>query len=227
MFTAACYNIKCASLVGFDMSLIANDIKAVGADIAGIQEVDRLTARNGKIDTMPVLADCCNLNFYGFAKAMPYNGGEYGIGFLSRFRPENKYFHALPSMQGLEPRVFCSVQLSIQQRPVCFVNTHLSYENTEIQKIQLKALGNYLWSLDMPFVLTGDFNTDNFDVFENLGVPVTLMNNKNRIYRSFYPSNIAIDNIIISHSLKFVKTGMYTATRNSDHYMLYAQIDFI
>ncbi len=227
MFTAVSYNIKCASLTDFDISFAANDIKAVGADIAGLQEIDRMTERNGYIDVMPAASSLSGMDYFGFFGAMPYRGGEYGIGFLSKYKPMNQSFHALPSMPGLEPRIFCSVQLNIQNKNICFINTHLSYENEKIQRLQLKALGEYLSALNMPFVVTGDFNTDNFVLFDDLGIPVSLLNNNDRYYPSFYPSNTAIDNIIISKSLKFIKTGMYTAACNSDHYMIYAVIDFI
>ena len=52
------------------------------------------------------------------------------------------------------------------------------------------------------------------------------MNNPDSRFPSFYPENSAIDNIVISDGLRFIKTGMYTDSQNSDHYMIYAQIEF-
>lgn len=226
MFTAASYNIKCGQDTDFDFTPIGCDLQAVKADIAGIQEVDRLTKRNKNTDTMPVLCEKAALHYHSFAAAMPYKGGHYGIGCLSRFEILTSYTEALPGGAGLEPRVFMSSKVDIGGKQLCFVNTHLSYENTDIQKKQMEALGCYLRALNIPFVLTGDFNTEDFNLFDKLAVPVKLMNNPDSRFPSFYPGNSAIDNIVISDGLRFIKTGMYTDSQNSDHYMIYAQIEF-
>lgn len=227
MFNVVSYNIKCGSLTDFDFSPIGEDIKAVNADIAGIQEVDRLTERNGNIDTMPLLAKASGLAYHGFAPSLPFQGGHYGIGYMSRFKPEQVQSALLPGQGKLEPRVFICVKLSVENKTLYFINTHLSYENTEIQQKQMKELGRYLHTLNSPFVLTGDFNTENFELFSLLDLPVTLMNNSESYFPSFYPDSCAIDNIIISNELKFIETGCYTKTQNSDHHMIYAKIDFI
>lgn len=226
MFTVASYNIQGGYITDYDFSPIGGDLRAVKADIAGIQEVDRLTKRNKNTDTMPVLCEKSALSYHSFAAAMPFKGGHYGIGCLSRFELLKSYTEALPGIAELEPRVFMSSEVNIDGKRLCFINTHLSYESTDIQKKQMEALGRYLRTLNIPFVLTGDFNTEDFTMFDKLAVPVKLMNNPDSRFPSFYPDNIAIDNIVISAGLRFIKTGMYTDSQNSDHYMIYAQIEF-
>lgn len=224
MITVASYNIKCGALTDFEFTPIARDISAVNADIVGVQEVDRLTRRNGGIDTMPRLSEAAKLKYHAFAPAMPYSGGHYGIGCLSRFEPESIYRAPLPCTGDFEPRTFMSLRLTVHGRKITFLNTHLSFESKDLQKLQISALSKYLNALDTPFILTGDFNTDCFKMLEELGSDITLMNNSRNYFPSFYPENAAIDNIIISKELKFITRSMYTVTENSDHYMIYAQI---
>ena len=94
----------------------------------------------------------------------------------------------------------------------------------------MSALGEYVSTLKYPFVLTGDFNTENFTLFDTMSEsaksPVQLMNSSQSRFASFYPENAAIDNIVISKGLNFIDKGMYTLSKNSDHYMIYAQIEF-
>ena len=230
MFKVASYNIKCGAMTGFDCSMQGCDLKNAGADIAGIQEVDEHTERNGFTQTMAPLSKFASLSNFQFAEAMPYKGGSYGIGILSRYKPKGMYTAHLPLQSGLEPRVFCAMLLEIDNNPLYFINTHLSYESVTLQKEQMSALGKYLSTLKYPFVLTGDFNTEDFTLFdilsESIKSPIQLMNSGKNRFASFYPTGSEIDNIVISKGLKFTETGMYTKSKNSDHYMIYAQIEF-
>lgn len=230
MFKVASYNIKCGSMTGFDYSMQGLDLKKAGVDIAGIQEVDERTERNGSTETMASLSTFSGLCHFQFTKAMPYREGSYGIGILSRYKPRSIHTARLPGQSGLEPRVFCALLLEIDGTPLYFINTHLSYESRMLQKRQMSALGEYLSTLKHPFVLTGDFNTENFTLFDTLSEstksPVQLMNSSESRFASFYPDNAAIDNIVISKGLKFIDKGMFTLSKNSDHYMIYAQIEF-
>ena len=230
MFKVASYNIKCGSMTGFDYSMQGLDLKKAGVDIAGIQEVDERTERNGSTETMASLSTFSGLCHFQFTKAMPYREGSYGIGILSRYKPRSIHTARPPGQSGLEPRVFCALLLEIDGTPLYFINTHLSYESRMLQKRQMSALGEYLSTLKHPFVLTGDFNTENFTLFDTLSEstksPVQLMNSSESRFASFYPDNAAIDNIVISKGLKFIDKGMFTLSKNSDHYMIYAQIEF-
>lgn len=230
MFKVASYNIKCGSMTGFDYSMQGLDLKNAEADIAGIQEVDERTERNGYTETMASLSTFSELCHFRFTEAMPYREGSYGIGILSRYKPQSIYTARLPSQSGLEPRVFCALLLEIDGAPLYFINTHLSYKSQTLQKKQMSALGEYVSTLKYPFVLTGDFNTENFTLFDTMSEsaksPVQLMNSSQSRFASFYPENAAIDNIVISKGLKFIDKGMYTLSKNSDHYMIYAQIEF-
>ena len=217
-------------MTGFDYSMQGLDLKKAGVDIAGIQEVDERTERNGSTETMASLSTFSGLCHFQFTKAMPYREGSYGIGILSRYKPRSIHTARLPGQSGLEPRVFCALLLEIDGTPLYFINTHLSYESRMLQKRQMSALGEYLSTLKHPFVLTGDFNTENFTLFDTLSEstksPVQLMNSSESRFASFYPDNAAIDNIVISKGLKFIDKGMFTLSKNSDHYMIYAQIEF-
>lgn len=229
MIRIASFNIKCASMCNYDVSMIAQDISDVGAQIAGIQEVDRNTERNGNADTAAQLASACALEHWTFAPAMDYKGGQYGIGILSAYQPDSVYMRVYGArLDGDEPRTFVSHKLKIDGKTLYFINTHLSYISSDIQKEQMQELGGYLRTLDAPFVLTGDFNTDDFTLFDSLGIDgITLVNGgEGRYYPTFYPDVTGIDNIVLSNGLSLHGSGMYSKRKSSDHYMLYADIDF-
>ena len=98
MFKVASYNIKCGSMTGFDYSMQGLDLKNAEADIAGIQEVDERTERNGYTETMASLSTFSGLCHFRFTEAMPYREGSYGIGILSRYKPQSIYTARLPEV---------------------------------------------------------------------------------------------------------------------------------
>ena len=67
------YNIKCGdSMISFDMSLIADDIKSLDLDVVGFQEIDDKTERSGGRDVLKLLADALGYKSYRFAKSIDY-----------------------------------------------------------------------------------------------------------------------------------------------------------
>ena len=68
----ASYNIRHGHDAGLDMSLIAADILAVGADIVGLQEVDVCTSRVHGRDTLCELAHALGWEHYRFCRAIDF-----------------------------------------------------------------------------------------------------------------------------------------------------------
>lgn len=71
-------------------------IKNIGADIIAVPEVDNKTARSQKIDQLKTIADA-NGYHYAFGKALEFDGGEYGVGILSKYKIEHTQVIKLPS----------------------------------------------------------------------------------------------------------------------------------
>lgn len=77
----ATYNIQFAATA--DLDALAAAIALLGADVIGVQEVDRFTARSGGVDQAAELAARLGLA-HAFAVGTEWDGGEFGVALLSR-----------------------------------------------------------------------------------------------------------------------------------------------
>ena len=212
------YNIKTGSQVNYNLKLIAEDITGMKLDVVGLQEIDQLTNRNGKIDTMKTLSQLTGYEYYKFAKAISYQGGEYGVGILSRYPIDSFEVIKLYS-GGKEQRVLSHAVIDINGVKVDFFNTHLSYESKDIRTEQFKAVAEKL-SECKNFILTGDFNTS--DTAEFTVIEKSFLVNPKK-YVTFPGSNSHIDNIVLSENWVVTDSGTLEKG-HSDHSMLWAEI---
>lgn len=214
------YNIRHGADVALDMSVIAADIKALDLDVVGIQEVDQLTERVGGLDTMRALSEASGYQYYGFAHAINYKGGEYGTAILSRYPIES--FEVIPLESGsLEKRSCGHAVLNVDGVEFDFFNTHLSHEDGSIRALQIAQLAPILAECEA-YIITGDFNTtvvSEFDAWSD-----TTFVNRNT-YPSFTPSGRAIDHIVMMGGWSIVESGM-GPEGHSDHCMLWAELRF-
>ena len=225
--TVATYNILHGHDVGYDWSRIAEIVAASGADIVGFQEVDMHTGRTGGRDTVSGLAEATGMPHALFVPAMDYDGGQYGTAILSRFAI--KSFLSGPLQAGVyEPRAFGCMTVTLDDgTPLCFLNTHLSYESDTQRAIQFLQLSRWMDKhipAGVPAILTGDFNTEDFSAF----VPIcsrgyALVNNDAHTYKTFRTNPVAIDNIVYRHAfLTPVEQGMIDSSC-SDHNLLWCR----
>ena len=81
-----------------DIEAIAKVIAKESPDIAGLQEVDFKTNRSGRNSNQAAeLARLSGMPYYYFAKAIDYDGGEYGLAILSKFPMEEMKSTHLPT----------------------------------------------------------------------------------------------------------------------------------
>lgn len=158
-FTVATYNIRHGRGMdnAVDLQRTATALRALRADIIGLQEVDRAVQRSGGIDEAAVLGQALGMQ-HAFGAFMPYQGGEYGLAILSRFPVARAEALRLPD--GNEPRValLAEVELSNGTR-VLAVNVHFDWvENDSFRLRQVEALAAVLDTVQLPMVLLGDFN---------------------------------------------------------------------
>ena len=227
--TIATYNIRHGADVGLDWTKLAENIAPTGADIVGIQEVDMGTNRIGGLDTMAGLLGATGYPYGYFIPSMSFDGGRYGTAILSRHPIEGEKTMPL-NAEGLEPRAFGVVTVHpTDGEPILFLNTHLSYENPQVQSVQFTQIAR--WIRDNapdhgPVVLTGDFNTADFTAFEPLlAQGFCLVNNEEHTYHTFRTTGIAIDNIVYrSASLIPTEQGMIDSDR-SDHNLLWCRFE--
>jgi len=217
----ASYNVRACADVGFDPSVIAKDVVEVGADVVGLQEVDE-NNRRSNIDTVKLLNEACGYDCR-FAKAIDYKGGEYGHAVMSRLNVISSKVVPLSS-EGCENRVAMVNVIEKDGVKFQFVNTHLDHTSLERRTVQYGEVKDAI-DTSMPYIITGDFNTcdfNEFDLFVKDGA--YLVNNKDNYLPSFIPSAIAIDNIVLSKEFKYLGCGIQTVI-HSDHRMIWADIE--
>jgi len=219
------YNIKCGdSMIDFDMSLIADDIKSLDLDIIGFQEIDEKTERSGGRDVLKLIADALGYNYYRFIKSIDYRGGGYGTAIVSRYPIADFVVEILPHSNAAdwEARAFGLATIDIDGETVKFINTHLSLGDATARRVQFERLSAVVKDFDR-FIITGDFNTE--DIAELSSVPNTLLVNAGK-YKTFFETSIAIDEIILSEGWTVKKSGMKDANGHSDHNMLWAEVEY-
>lgn len=140
-----------------DLTRTAAAIRALGADVIALQEVDRGVARSGAVDEPSALGAELGLD-HAFGAFFPYEGGEYGMALLSRFPIRRSASLRLPD--GNEPRVALLAELELPSgRRVQVVNVHFDWvESDTFRYAQAEALAAVLDTTSLPTVLLGDFN---------------------------------------------------------------------
>ena len=143
----------------FDLDLIAKVIADAKPDLVALQEVDYQTNRARKYDLVTELGWRTKMSPL-FARAMPYDGGEYGEGILSKYTFLTTKNHPLPYTEGKEPRAAAEIQVKIESGDVVrFVGTHLDHEKDPHNRfIQAQELNRVLTQDDLPSILVGDLN---------------------------------------------------------------------
>lgn len=134
-----------------DYERAAKVIRRVRPDVCALQELDSMTARNGQTDALQEYARRCGM--YGtFARAIDYDGGAYGIGLLSREKPDTLKRIPLP---GREER---RVLLVAEFPDYVFLTTHLSLtEADQLTSIRMIDSVARLYSHKAVY-LAGDMN---------------------------------------------------------------------
>ena len=155
----ASYNVRACADVGFDPAIIAKDVVEVGADIVGLQEVDE-NNRRSNIDTVKLLNEACGYDCR-FAKAIDYKGGEYGHAIMSRLNVISSKIVQLSS-EGCENRVAMINVVEVDGVKFQFVNTHLDHTSLERRTVQYGEVKQAI-DMSLPYIITGDFNTCDFN----------------------------------------------------------------
>lgn len=248
-FTVVSYNLHSGGATQEMMDKAREQIDASGADIAGLQEVDRDgSGRAG--DKMISTLTSGAMNNYFFAPTMSYYFGEdYGImtttrhemaGSFSLFLPF-PYEHLTLSNALIEPRVVTRTLITIDGVQVAAYNTHLDYtgetmpDGTLLRRAQMQFVYELMLSDPCPYqILTGDFNAggwDDFSVFMSSD-KYALSSTPEKPIASFFTNGdknkpAYIDNIIYSKDSLQLIEAFNTESDLSDHLMLTAKFKTI
>ena len=136
----------------------AQVIKRLDPDLVAMQEVDYKVNRSKKVDLTTEIGSKTGM-IPLFARAMYYDGGEYGEGVLSKFSFLTTRNVALPYLKGEEPRAALEVVVELQSRDtIAFVGTHLAHEGEPGRVLQAKRINEVFLQNKYPTILVGDLN---------------------------------------------------------------------
>jgi endonuclease/exonuclease/phosphatase family metal-dependent hydrolase len=227
------YNIHHANPPGksdvIDLDAITKTIESSGADIVALQEVDINTKRSNNINQAQELARKLNMNVY-FSKAIDFEGGEYGLAILSKFKIADSKNVSLSKAADstTENRILQSVTVNVAKDvSLIFANTHLEVSNTGNRELQAKEIVEFAKQQQLPIILAGDWNATLKSTTVN--VLDTAFQRTCDICPVTCPEdgdNGAIDFIAFTKNSQF-KTQKYTVfndNRSSDHYPILAEI---
>lgn len=181
------------------------------ADVIGLQEVDSATRRSAGVDVLQQLAGKTGLHAV-YGAALPFQGGTYGIGLLSKEKPLQHYTVPLPGKE--EVRALLVVEF---KRYVVF-NTHLSL--TEADRLASVAIINEQAArFTKPIYLMGDLNAEpSSAVISTLQQDWTLLSGEAPTFPAPTPDR-CIDYIFSLHAKKKkrITTTVVNEPLASDH----------
>lgn len=147
------YNVRnCIGLDNVrDYQRIANAIVKQSPDVVALQELDSVTARNGKVFALGELKKLTKMQGI-YASAIPYDGGSYGIGILSKEKPLN---YRIVPMPGREEK---RTMIVAEFKDYVFCATHQSL-TPEDQLLSIPIIEAALKGIKKPIFLAGDMNS--------------------------------------------------------------------
>ncbi|MFC6996795.1 endonuclease/exonuclease/phosphatase family protein [Rufibacter roseus] len=144
-----------------DIEAIVNVVNGDKPDLLALQEVDVNTTRSGRINMAQAIASRLHMRYY-FAKAIDYQGGEYGVALLSKYPLSEAKVHRLPTKSGTggEPRILATAKISLPDGTfIRFGNTHLDAQSDHTNRLlQIEEIARVTTSETLPFIIAGDFN---------------------------------------------------------------------
>ena len=148
------YNIRhgAGMDLAVDLPRLAAVINPLQADVVLLQEVDNGVRRSGGVDQMAEFAQLTGMTPY-FGKFMDHDGGEYGMGILTR-EPALEYA-SLQLPAGEEPRF----SLWVRSASAVFDGVHL-YRTEQERLAQAQRLIETFADEEGPVIVAGDFNSE-------------------------------------------------------------------
>ncbi|MEO6733292.1 MAG: endonuclease/exonuclease/phosphatase family protein [Ferruginibacter sp.] len=145
-----------------DVNAIANVINREHADVVALQEVDVHTKRSGiSLNEAEEIARLTGMKAY-FARAIYYDGGEYGVAILSKFPIENMNDLALPTddnTKGEHRTLAIATIILPNHKKFVFACTHLDAQHDDINRqLQIKKILEFLKEEKLPVIIAGDLN---------------------------------------------------------------------
>jgi endonuclease/exonuclease/phosphatase family metal-dependent hydrolase len=150
----------------YDLARLAGEIRRTGADVVGLQEVDRhYGARSGWADQPAELAGLLGMHVvYGANLDLePPSAGaprrQYGTAILSRYPVLEWRNTLLPKGKPAEEqRGLLVAVINVRGVKVRVMTTHLQHDNAAARLLQAEVVAGAVVASTEPVVLTGDLN---------------------------------------------------------------------
>lgn len=140
------------------LQILAELIQKADPDLVALQEVDNRTGRSRGLDLLGELALLTRMNPL-FGATMAFDGGEYGLGILSKYSFQCSKLHRLHSPDGSEPRAALEAIVVISSGDTLrFISTHFDHGETAIRTLQARDVNTFFTRDKLPVILAGDLN---------------------------------------------------------------------
>ena len=207
----------------FNLDVIAKVIIDADPDFVALQEVDFKTNRAKKYDLATELGWRAKLAPV-FARAMKYDGGDYGEGVLSKYSFFRTRNINLPYSPGNEPRTALEVTTILNSGDtISFIGTHLDHLKVETDRIsQAKKINEVFTKTKYPTILAGDLNaipgSKTINILEEIWMASYDRKNPKFTYPSNKPSS-KIDYVMFypKNKWRVIKTEVIQDSIASDH----------
>lgn len=145
-----------------DVNAIANVIKQEKADLIALQEVDVHTNRSGiSLHEADEIARLTGMKVF-FAKAINYDGGEYGVAILSKFPMEKMNNIPLPTddhTKGEHRTLATAIIILPNKKKIVFACTHLDAQHDDLNRqLQIRKILEVVKQQNLPLIIAGDLN---------------------------------------------------------------------
>jgi len=207
----------------FNLDVIAKVIIDANPDFVALQEVDYKTNRARKYDLVTELGWRVKMAPI-YARAMHYDGGEYGEGVLSKYTFLQTRNVPLPYIPGDEPRAALEITTVLPSKDtISFIGTHLDHLDLDTNKImQAKEINKVFSTNKYPTILAGDLNAEpdsnTMNILESFWTASYNKSNPQPTFSSENPIQ-KIDYILFypKHRWKVIKKEAICDTIASDH----------
>ncbi len=207
-----------------NFAAVAKVIKALNADIVGLQESDTARVTSANQDIVHYLAE--KLNYYAYY-GPPTSEQTFGVALLSRFPLKNAQYHLLES--PTEQRVLLTAEITVNNTKITIGVAHIGL-TVEERTIQTKEILSIMQKINTPKILLGDFNY----LPNSTVVPLVLQEFQDAYLTAHNTTTHVLtwsstkpqepnDRIFLSKHFIVLDSDIYQSTA-SDHFPLYAFI---
>lgn len=196
----------------------AEIVRKAQPDVVAVQELDSCSTRN-KFYVLGKMAEAAGGYHAYYGPTIPYRGGKYGIGILSKKPAKSVAFHRLPCRK--EPRGMLLVEFD----KYYLASTHLSL-NEEDRVTSVGIIRDVVSKLNKPVFIAGDMNarptSKPMMAFKEFA---KVLNNDSKFTIPSNKPRACIDYILgVNGSFKVLKDYVGYDVLYSDHLPLYVDV---